>query len=119
MMSQYPYFKNPFFNYYRNPYYYNNYNYGNISSDNLYNSNNLSQKNNIKSKITSSDDNENNKTERNEKNNPDNSSEFIFEIFGIKLEFDDILLICLIFFLYKEEVHDTYLFIALILLLIS
>lgn len=43
----------------------------------------------------------------------------LFEIFGIKLYFDDILLICLIFFLYTEGVEDQYLFIALILLLLS
>lgn len=42
-----------------------------------------------------------------------------FEIFGIKLFFDDILLICLIFFLYNEGVKDQYLFISLILLLLS
>lgn len=42
-----------------------------------------------------------------------------FEIFGIKLYFDDLLLICLIFFLYNEGVKDSFLFIALILLLIS
>lgn len=43
----------------------------------------------------------------------------IFEIFGIKLHFDDLLLICLIFFLYNEGTQDPYLFIALILLLLS
>ncbi len=43
----------------------------------------------------------------------------LFEIFGIKLYYDDILLICLIFFLYQEDVDDPYLFIALILLLLS
>lgn len=48
----------------------------------------------------------------------DESREF-FEIFGIKLFFDDILLICLIFFLYNEGVKDQYLFISLILLLLS
>ena len=42
-----------------------------------------------------------------------------FDLFGIKLYFDDILLICLIFFLYNEGVQDQYLFIALILLLLS
>ena len=41
------------------------------------------------------------------------------EIFGIKLYFDDLLLICLIFFLYNEGVKDKYLFISLILLLLS
>lgn len=42
-----------------------------------------------------------------------------FEIFGLKLYFDDILLICMIFFLYNEGVQDQMLFVALILLLIS
>ena len=42
-----------------------------------------------------------------------------FEIFGITLYFDDILLICLLFFLYNEGVEDQYLFIALVLLLLS
>lgn len=43
----------------------------------------------------------------------------IFDLFGIKLHFDDILLICLIFFLYNEGVKDEMLFISLILLLLS
>ena len=42
-----------------------------------------------------------------------------FEIFGLKLYYDDILLICLIFFLYQEEVKDQYLLFALVLLLLS
>ena len=45
--------------------------------------------------------------------------EALFEILGIKLYFDDILLLCLIFFLYTEGVQDQYLFITLILLLLS
>lgn len=42
-----------------------------------------------------------------------------FEIFGIKLYYDDILLISIIFFLYDEGIEDTELFIALILLLLT
>lgn len=42
-----------------------------------------------------------------------------FELFGIKLYFDDVLLLSLLFFLYKEEVKDEGLFLALVLLLIS
>ena len=42
-----------------------------------------------------------------------------FEIFGLKLYFDDLLIIALLFFLYQEDVKDTYLYIALILLLLS
>lgn len=43
----------------------------------------------------------------------------LFEIFGISLYYDDILILCLLFFLYKEEVKDPYLFISLVLLLLS
>lgn len=45
--------------------------------------------------------------------------DFFIEIFGIKLYFDDILIIALIFFLYNEGVKDNFLFISLILLLLS
>ena len=45
--------------------------------------------------------------------------EEFFNLFGLKLYHDDILLIGLIFFLYQEEVKDQYLFFALILLLLS
>ncbi len=75
-------------------------------------------------KNISSDNNEKNlpalKTDENSENyrNSDYDSSF-FEIFGLKLYFDDILLICMIFFLYSEGVEDQMLFIALILLLIS
>lgn len=41
------------------------------------------------------------------------------EIFGIKLHFDDVLILSLLFFLYKEEVKDEGLFLALVMLLIS
>ena len=54
-----------------------------------------------------------------EKENKPNEDREFFEILGIKLYFDDILLICLIFFLYNEGVKDESLFIALILLLLS
>lgn len=45
--------------------------------------------------------------------------DILFEIFGIKFHQDDLLLIGLIFFLYTEGVKDDFLFIALILLLLS
>jgi len=50
---------------------------------------------------------------------PFNSEEGYFEIFGIRLYMDDIILIALLFFLYNEETEDPLLFISLILLLIS
>ena len=43
----------------------------------------------------------------------------IFEIFGISLYLDDIIIIGLLFFLYQEGVQDELLFIILILLLLG
>ncbi len=43
----------------------------------------------------------------------------VLNIMGITLHFDDILIICLLFFLYSEGVQDEMLFIALVLLLLS
>ena len=43
----------------------------------------------------------------------------IFEIFGIQLYLDDIIILGLLFFLYQEGVQDEMLYISLILLLIS
>lgn len=48
-----------------------------------------------------------------------NLEEPILEILGIKLYFDDILIIGLLFFLYSEGVKDDFLFIVLILLLLG
>ena len=47
---------------------------------------------------------------------PENFSQpdVLFEIFGIKIYFDDFLLICILIFLYQEGIDDEYLFIALI-----
>jgi hypothetical protein len=48
-----------------------------------------------------------------------NSEQPIIELFGIKLYLDDIIILCLLFILYKEDVKDEMLFICLILLLLS
>lgn len=47
------------------------------------------------------------------------SEEAILEILGIKLYLDDIIILSLLFFLYKEGVKDEMLFLSLILLLLS
>ena len=52
-------------------------------------------------------------------NNKKISDQVWFDLFGIKLYFDDVLILSLLFFLYKEEVKDEGLFLALVLLLIS
>ena len=57
------------------------------------------------------------------KNNPKSNSKdednYFFELFGLKLYLDDILLLCLLFFLYQEGVKDDELFLSLVLLLLS
>ena len=53
------------------------------------------------------------------KNKDKKKDDSIFEIFGLKLHQDDLLLIGLILFLYTEGVKDEFLFISLILLLLS
>lgn len=47
------------------------------------------------------------------------SEDDYLNIFGVKLHYDDILLISLIFFLYNEGVEDKELLLSLILLLLS
>lgn len=56
-----------------------------------------------------------------EKNNLATNSDDkpLFEIFGLQLYMDDILILCLLYFLYEENVKDELLFIALLLLLLS
>ena len=92
------------------PFFYNNYKYKNISSSAKPNTvfNNSEINNTIPVK-----DNEKKDSERPE------SSESFFEIFGLKLYYDDILILCILFFLYTEKVQDEELFICLILLLLT
>lgn len=56
-----------------------------------------------------------------ETNNIEEDREYnqFFELFGIRLYFDDLLILALLFFLYKEESQDSYLYIILIMLLLS
>ena len=48
-----------------------------------------------------------------------NMSEPIFELFGIHLFLDDIIIICILIFLFQENVKDEMLYIILIMLLFS
>ena len=56
-----------------------------------------------------------------DKKNKSNSSnnDYLFDLFGLKIYTDDVLLVSLIYFLYSEGVKDEGLFIVLILLLLS
>lgn len=63
---------------------------------------------------------ENHQSVINEKNKSNkNADDFLFDLFGLKIYYDDILLVSLIYFLYSEGVKDDGLFIVLILLLLS
>ncbi len=100
---------------YNNSYFQNNknYNFGN----NYSNSNqisNITHQNNIKCESKSNFKISNDKPFC---SNPEES--FLLDIFGLKLYYDDVLLLCLIIFLYTEGIKDDFLFIILILLLLS
>ena len=139
MMFHFPYFNAPYNRYsrygYKYPYYpyrhMNNtnsnlcYTEHNINSNLVHNKNSNVHNANI-NKYTKNVENINSKNCTNSTNNlksenpsMSNSDSPLFQLFGISLYFDDILLICLIWFLYNEGVKDEELFIALILLLLS
>ena len=106
-MPIFPFFKYPYFNNYYG------YNYYNKLNSNYYKNNtNNNQINYNKNEQLILD---NKKSE----NNDSSDSEHVFEVFGIKLYFDDVLIISLLILLYNEGVKDYSLFISLILLLIS
>lgn len=121
MMFHFPYFGMPYYGRYsrygyKYPYYTYNDNSFNYSNKNKYKCDN-------KKNTSSSDVSNNNEcvkcNDSCNKNSNLNKDEPCFSLFGINLYFDDILLVCLIWFLYDEGVKDEVLFIALILLLLS
>lgn len=96
--------------------------YGNFDSS-LNNTNNFNFYKNDSKNVTKNNnyysEKDNNYYNNNENEYLGNFNNNFFEIFGLKLAFDDLLIIAMLFFLYKEEVNDTYLYIALILLLLT
>lgn len=52
-------------------------------------------------------------------NSSNHDEQAFISIFGINLYSDDILILCILFFLYSEGIKDEMLFICLILLLLS
>lgn len=84
------------------------------------------QTNNIRDNSTATNNNEGNKfnEEKRENFKEKNKSnkyadDYLFDLFGLKIYNDDVLLVSLIYFLYSEGVKDDGLFIVLILLLLS
>lgn len=128
-MFRFPYFGFPFqYPYYR--YYNQNKHTNNIE--------NVSNNNSNETSLTINDIDEKENTEENtssvrsnrsysnnifpfsfDLNGFSNSSNPIINILGMELYLDDIIILCLLFILYKEDVKDEMLFIALILLLLN
>ena len=109
MMYGYPFFSFPRFRKYY-PYGYNNSYY----TSQAFNGNLHNLPSNYNEKALHKEE-----QQSNYKKNEATNDAPLFEVFGLKLYFDDILIISLIFFLYQEGVQDQYLFTALILLLLS
>ncbi len=115
MIFRYPIFGMPYYNRYsrygyRYPYTYSGSTYSNYKEKNP-NENVNPSFNNLKYNDNKNDDKY--------QSNSDSTESPLFQLFGIDLYFDDILLVCLILFLYQEGVKDESLFMALILLLFS
>lgn len=121
-MANFPFFRFPYHNYYY-PY------YSNLNKSTT--SNVDKQDNNTDSEII-----EPIKENRHQKNKSSKYNSFgpirfanpflendlnepIIEILGIQLYLDDIIILGLLFFLYKEDVHDEMLFLTLVLLLLT
>lgn len=98
---------------FRFPFYGYPYNYPYYKPYNIYYNNNDKQLENKieKSSITNTDNVSNTTNSNNESN--------IFEIFGIKLYLDDLIILGILFFLYEQNVKDEMLYIILFLLLLS
>ena len=123
----------PFFQYPYNNRYYPRYNYNN--GNYMHNSNNINSEkkdtshtneNNIKNDY-SNEETQKNKSSRYTGFGPIHfqnpfeldSEQPVLEILGISLYLDDLIILGLLFFLYKEGVKDDMLFLSLILLLLS
>ena len=67
---------------------------------------------------TNYDEKANRNYEQKNKSNKYNE-DYLFDLFGLKIYSDDVLLVSLIYFLYSEDVKDDGLFMVLMLLLLS
>lgn len=119
-------FYNNYYKYYKPPYLSTN--FKNSSVTNNYSIEDKSHHDNYSHEDTSTKNSENQKKSSRYYSfgpitfkNPlfESIEEPIFELLGIELYLDDIIILGLLFFLYQEGVQDEMLFIALILLLIS
>ena len=123
----------PFFQYPYNNRYYPKYNYSNENY--MHNSNNINSDKKDTSPTNENETYNNYINEETQKNKSSRYSSFgpihfqnpfeldseqpVLEILGISLYLDDLIILGLLFFLYKEGVKDNMLFLSLILLLLS
>lgn len=105
-MFRFPYYGYPY-NYYK---YYNHFNSFNKQIDDSETANNEK-----KESITNSEPISN----TNNSKRSSNSDQAIFEIMGIRLYLDDLIILGVLYFLYEQNVKDEMLYIILFLLLIS
>ena len=103
----------PFF---RFPFQYNPYYYSKYQSN--YNSN-ISHKEEQNKTINPKIQKSSSYKQKKKNNSEGNNENYLFELFGLKLYIDDVIIISLLFFLYQEGVKDDELFISLILLLLT
>lgn len=132
MINNFPFSRFPFYAYPRN-YSRNHYPKANTFDRNNDNTGTYDDSNNTESheeENCTQFDRKNNKEKKSSKYNSigpilintdgfSNKEEPLIEFSGLKLYSDDLIILCLLFFLYKEDVKDDMLFIFLILLLIS
>ena len=118
MIYDYPYHRNYYnkYNIYQKHNYLKEYNleksdYNKINSEKI-NNDNFNTKNNLIAKEEKTIIDENNDRYKSD-------DDTIINIFGIKLAFDDLLILGLLYLLYMEDVKDISLYIVLILLLLN
>lgn len=107
MVYDYPYHRNNFYNNFYN-------NKKNDNENNLKNIENNYNKNINKENLEKASENKINKN-----NDRSADDEIVINILGIKLSFDDLLILGLLYILYSEGNKDISLYIVLILLLMS
>lgn len=129
-MFNFPLFRFPYYNYYY-PYYNKNIQGNSKAPSNISSNLDYSNSKQIKEDFEESNKYENKNEKRSSKynsfgpinfmnlfTNNINEEDPILEILGLKLYLDDLIILGLLFLLYKENVQDEMLFLALLLLLL-
>lgn len=115
-MPKFPYSNMPF-SYYKN---YNKYpNFSTHYGSSFHNTQSCNNKDSLSIASINNDPKSSCESQNIKNKSNDDNLNYLFDLFGLKIFFDDILILSLLFFLYSEGVKDDMLFISLLLLLIS